>query len=59
MDHYPHSLAESILSGTAEVESGWIRSVTAGDDGKESLFSAVEVLDEVREILPVLHEVFR
>jgi len=57
VDHLPFSYAQRILAGTAEVEGGCIRGVVAGDSGKESVLSVVEVLDEVCDILPVLHKV--
>ena len=59
MDYFSHSHAESILAGTAEVEGGYIRSIAAGINGKESLIPVVEVLDEVRGIFAVLHKALR
>lgn len=45
--------AESILAGTAEIEDGCVRNAVEGDSGKESVLPVVEVLDKVRDILPV------
>lgn len=58
MDHHPHSHAESILAGTAEVENGRIRSTSIGDS-KESLIPMVEVLDEVRKTTSASYKVLR
>jgi len=57
MDHLSCLYAQRILAGTADVEGGCIRGVVAGDNGKESVHSVVEVLDEVCGILPVFHKV--
>jgi len=59
MGRDPHSRAESILTGTAGVEGGYIRSATADDTGKESVTHVVEVLDEVGEISPASYEILR
>jgi len=59
MDRRLRLRAERILTGTAEVEDGYIRSAIAGDNGKESATHVVEVLDEVREILPASYEILR
>ena len=53
------SYAQSILAGTAEVEEGYIVSAVAGDSGKESVLSVVEVLDEVCGIFLASHRVLR
>jgi len=57
MERDPCRLAETILAGTAEVESGYIHTTAAGDDGKESVIHIVEVLHEVREILPASYDI--
>ena len=51
MDYHSRLCAEAILEGTAEVEDGYIHSITAGDGGKESAVHVVEVLDEVHKLL--------
>lgn len=47
MDHNPCLYARKILTGVVEVEGGSIREARAGESGKESAISVVEVLDEV------------
>jgi hypothetical protein len=59
MDHHLHRYAESILTGTAEVEGGCTRGVIAGESGKEPVFPVVEVLDKVRRIFPSVYETLR
>lgn len=46
MNSNPCLHAQSILTGTAKVEGGFIRGVGAGDSGKEWALPVVEVLDE-------------
>jgi len=57
MERDPCLRAETILAGTAEVESGYIRTTAARGDGKESVIHVVEALHEVREILPASYEI--
>lgn len=59
MDHHLRLYAESILTGTAEVEGGCIRGVIVEESGKESVFPVVEVLDKVRRIFPGVYETLR
>ena len=59
MDHHLRLYAESIITGTAEVEGGCIRGVIVGESGKESVFPVVEVLDKVRRIFPGAYETLR
>ena len=53
MDPDPCLHARRILGGTAEVEDGSIRGARVGVCGKESAVSVVEILDEVRGVIPV------
>jgi len=59
MDRHLHLRAERILTGTAEVEDGYICSAIAGESGKESTIHVVEALDGVREIPPASSKILK